>query len=112
MIALERWLEELEERDLLSKAHILVGIGPLRSVRVTRHILEHIPDIAVPSKVVELMEQSPDPEETGLEIALRLIEQVKQLPGVSGIHIMSVGWDSILPRLPREAGLINHVRAW
>ncbi len=102
---LERWLEALQARNLLTKVHILVGIGPLRSVRVARYMLENIPDIAMPAQLIERMECSSDPEETGLEIALELIDQVRQLPGVSGIHLMSVGWESILPRLLREAAL-------
>jgi methylenetetrahydrofolate reductase (NADPH) len=53
------------------------------------------------------MEKSAHPEEMGLEIALSLIEKVKQLPGVSGIHLMSVGWEAILPRLLHEAGLFT-----
>ena len=104
---LERWLEALEARDLLTKVHILIGIGPLRSVRVVRYMLEHIPDIALPARIVEQMEHSPEPEETGLEIALRLIEEIKQLPGVSGIHLMSVGWEAVLPRLLHEADLFT-----
>jgi methylenetetrahydrofolate reductase (NADPH) len=104
---LERWLEALEARDLLTKAHILVGIGPLRSVRVARYMLEHIPDIAMPDQLVERMEKSAHPEETGLEIALGLIEEVKRLPGVSGIHLMSIGWEAILPHLLREADLFT-----
>jgi methylenetetrahydrofolate reductase (NADPH) len=70
-------------------------------------MLEHIPDIAIPAQLVERMEKSAQPEETGLEIALRLIEEVKRLPGVSGIHLMSVGWEAILPRLLHEAGLFT-----
>jgi methylenetetrahydrofolate reductase (NADPH) len=104
---LERWLEALAARELLNKVHILVGIGPLRSVRVAHYMLEHIPDIAMPVKLVERMENSPDPEETGLEITLELIDQVRHLPGVSGIHLMSVGWETILPRLLREAGMFT-----
>jgi methylenetetrahydrofolate reductase (NADPH) len=104
---IERWLEALEARNPLTKAHFLVGIGPLRSVRVARYMLENIPDIAMPVQVIERMERSPDPKETGLEIALELIDQIRHLPGASGIHLMSVGWESILPRLLREAGLIT-----
>lgn len=103
--ALQRWLEALEARDLLNKAHILVGIGPLRSLRVARYLQEHIPDVLISPRLVERMERSSNPEETGLEIALDLIEEVKVLPGVSGLHIMSVGWERILPRLLSEAGL-------
>lgn len=104
---LERWLAALEARDLLTKVHILVGIGPLRSVRVARYMLEHIPDITVPAQLVTRLERSAAPEKTGLEIALTLIEQVRRLPGVSGIHLMSVGWEAILPRLLSEADLFT-----
>ncbi len=62
-----------------------------------------------PPPLVEKMERSSNPEETGLDIALNLIEEVKDLPGVSGLHIMSVGWESILPRLLREAGLTAEI---
>jgi hypothetical protein len=51
------------------------------------------------------MERNPDPQETGLEIALELIQEIRAVPGVGGLHIMSVGWEKILPRLLREAGL-------
>jgi methylenetetrahydrofolate reductase (NADPH) len=103
--SLERWLEALAEHDLLAKVHILVGIGPLRSVRTARYILERIPDISMPPHFVEMMERSYDPEETGLEIALELMQKVRTLSGVSGVHVMSVGWESVLPRLLSEAGL-------
>jgi methylenetetrahydrofolate reductase (NADPH) len=106
---LEQWLEALEARDLLSKVHVLIGIGPLRSVRVARYMLERIPDVVVPERFIDRLEQSTEPEKTGLEIALELIDQVRQLPGVSGIHLMSLGWDTVLPRLLDEVGLIRHV---
>ena len=102
---LKRWLAALAERDLLQKVHILVGVGPLRSVRMARYMREHIPDISIPPGLVDRMERSPDPKETGLEIALELVDQIKDLPGVSGIHLMSLGWKSILPRLLKEARL-------
>jgi methylenetetrahydrofolate reductase (NADPH) len=108
--ALQRWLEALDTRHLLGRVHILVGIGPLRSVKVARYMQEHIPDVFVPVRFIERMEQSPDPEQTGLEISLELIREVRALPGVSGVHIMSVGWERILPPLLREAGLAAQVR--
>jgi methylenetetrahydrofolate reductase (NADPH) len=107
--SLQRWLEALDERNLLDKVHILVGVGPLRSLKVARYIQEHIPDVLIPARYVEQMERSPDPEQTGLEIALELIQEIRDIPNVSGIHIMSVGWESVLPRLIVEAGLTARV---
>jgi methylenetetrahydrofolate reductase (NADPH) len=101
--ALYRWLEALDRRDLLGKAHILVGIGPLRSVKVASYIRKHIPDIVIPQTTINALENSPDPKETGFELALELIRKVSVIPAVGGVHIMSVGWEKVLPRLLREA---------
>jgi methylenetetrahydrofolate reductase (NADPH) len=107
--SLRRWLEALDKRHLLARAHILVGIGPLRSVKVTRYMQAHIPDVFVPERIIERMERSPDPQETGLEIALELIQEIRAVSGVDGLHVMSVGWEKILPRLLREAGLTQDI---
>ena len=103
---LTRWLEALVRRNLLGKAHILVGIGPLRSVKVARYMQENIPDIKIPLSLIEKLENSFDPQETGLEIALELVHEVRNLPGVSGIHVMALGWEKILPRLLSEVGMM------
>jgi methylenetetrahydrofolate reductase (NADPH) len=103
--SLQRWLEALDRRHLLARVHVLVGIGPLHSAKVARYMQAHIPDVFVPARIIERMERSPDPQETGLEIALELIHEIRTVPEVDGLHIMSVGWEKILPRLLREAGL-------
>ncbi len=107
----QRWLEALDRRDLLTKVYILAGIGPLHSVKAARFLNERIPGVLVPSDLIERLEQSPSPEETGIEIALELIQQVKSLPGVSGIHIMCLGRESILPRLLDQVQVGTRARA-
>ena len=103
--ALTRWLEALDRRGLLDKVHILIGIGPLRSVEVAQHIQDNIPDIEIPISLIEKLEKSLDPQETGLEITLDFIHKIRNLPGVSGIHVMALGWEKILPRLLSEVGM-------
>jgi len=103
--ALTRWLEALDRRDLSDKAHILIGIGPLRSVKVAQYMQYNIPDIEIPLSLIKKMEESLDPQEIGLEITLELIQKVRNLPGVRGMHIMSLGWEKILPRLLSEVGM-------
>jgi methylenetetrahydrofolate reductase (NADPH) len=97
--SLTRWLEALNKRNLIAQVHILVGIGPLRSVKTARYMQENIPDIKVPLSLVEKMEKSQNPQETGLEITIELIQEVRNLPGVSGIHVMALGWEKVLSRL-------------
>lgn len=46
------------------------------------------------------------PEE-GIQIALELIESIKKKKGVNGIHIMSLGWESIVRRIVIDSGLLR-----
>lgn len=98
----ERWIAALDKRLLLPKVHILVGIGPLRSTKMARHLQDRIPDIVIPGHIIERLAQSSSPEETGFEIAVELIHKAKSLPGVKGVHIMSLGQENFLIRLLGE----------
>ena len=104
---LEVWLEEMAKRNILDKVYILIGITPLKSLKVARYMDEEVPGVFIPQKLIKRMEDAKDgAEEEGVQIALELIEQVKTKQGVSGIHLMAVGWEEIVPRIVTEAGLL------
>ena len=103
---LEIWLNEIAKRDILDKVFILVGITPLKSVRMAQYMHSEVPGVTIPKRLLKRMEDAGDnAEEEGVQIALELIEAVKDLRGVNGIHLMAVGWESIVPRIVSEAGL-------
>lgn len=105
---LELWLNELAKRDILDKVYILVGITPLKNVKIARRMDEEIPGVFIPQKLIQRLEKAGDgAEEEGVQIALELIEQVKTKQGINGIHLMAVGWEDVVPRIVREAGLLR-----
>jgi methylenetetrahydrofolate reductase (NADPH) len=104
---LETWLEALARRNILDKVYILIGITPLKSLKVARYMNDEVPGVFIPEKLLKRMEAAGDgAEEEGVQIALELIEAVKGKQGVSGIHLMAVGWEEIVPRIVSEAGLL------
>jgi methylenetetrahydrofolate reductase (NADPH) len=104
---LDRWLEALDRRNILDKVYILAGITPIRSLRMARYLDDHIPGVSVPETILSRFEDAreDDYEEIGVEIALELIDRIKTKKGINGLHIMSVGWEAIVPRLIAESGL-------
>jgi 5,10-methylenetetrahydrofolate reductase len=100
----ERWLAALDKQGVLGRVHILAGVTPVRSAKAAR-IMSSVPGIVMPAALIERLESAKDPKEEGVQIALEIVERVRGLPGVNGIHFMAVGWESIVPRLVREAGL-------
>ncbi len=103
---LDIWLGELDKRGILDKVYILIGITPLKNLRVAQYMHENVPGIKVPQHILKRMEAAGDnAAEEGVTITLELIEAVRRKPGVNGVHIMAVGWEDIVPRIVTEAGL-------
>jgi methylenetetrahydrofolate reductase (NADPH) len=101
------WLNELAKRNILDKVFILVGITPLKSLKMAHYLDEQVPGVTVPKRLIDRMEAAGDgAEEEGIKIALELIEAVKAKQGISGIHLMAVNWEEIVPRIVTDAGLL------
>ncbi|MCX6549559.1 MAG: methylenetetrahydrofolate reductase C-terminal domain-containing protein, partial [Acidobacteria bacterium] len=100
----ERYLEGLDKAGVLAHAPFLVGITPVRSARAAR-AMTAVPGIRIPQAMIDRLDRSTDPQEEGVQITLEIIDRVRRLPGVRGLHIMAVGWELIVPRLVREANL-------
>ncbi len=104
---LEVWLERLAKRNILDKVYVLVGITPLKSYKMASFMHNDVPGVFVPDKILNRLEKAGDgAEEEGIQIALELIEEIRAKQGVSGIHLMPVGWEKIVPRIVTEAGLL------
>jgi len=103
----EMWLEKLYKRDILDKVFILAGVTPIRSLRMAQYLNGVIPGVTVPKSILDRYEgtREDDYEELGVEITLEIIESIKEKQGIHGIHLMAVGWESIVPRIISEAGL-------
>jgi methylenetetrahydrofolate reductase (NADPH) len=107
---MEIWLNELAKRDVLNKVYILIGITPIKSLKMAQ-MLREVPGVRVPDSLLQRMEAanaSGNALEEGVQIALELITKIKTYhgQGVHGIHLMPVGWDEVVPRIVMEAGLM------
>lgn len=107
----ELWLNALAQRNILDKVFILVGITPIKSLKVAQYMHNEVPGVFIPEKIMKRMEAAKDgAEEEGVQIALELIEAVRSKQGVNGIHLMAVGWEEIVPRIVREASLLSQAQ--
>ena len=107
-LKLDLWLEQLDKRNILNKVFILIGIAPLKSFKVAEYLHTKVPGVNLPDKILTRMKKAGAgaPEE-GIQIALELIGSIKKKKGVNGIHIMSLGWESIVGRIVTDSGLIR-----
>lgn len=102
------WLEALYKRNLLGKVHILAGLIPLKSSRAAQFMAGDVPGVVIPEVMVKRMTGAGEKEAqqaAGFQIALEILEKLKATQGISGVHIMAVHWESVIPKLVEETGL-------
>ena len=100
-----RWMERVVEMGLHEKAAILPGVMPVRSVKTLLWMREKLPGIRIPAEYFTRMSQARDPEAEGIAMAVELIQALKNMHGVRGIHIMPSLWESVIATIVKEAGL-------
>ncbi len=103
----ERFMQTVRDLGLHERAFILVGVGPLRSARSAEWMRTHVPGVVIPDQILRRMTAaSPARQvEEGKRICLEIIGQVREIRGVSGVHIMAYHNEEIAAEVISEAGL-------
>ena len=96
------------ELGLLDHVWVLAGVFIPRAGRATRYLRDQVPGIDVPDWVIQRMDVGPPEaqQRTGIEIALELVDAVRQIPGISGVHLMTIHNEDAILTLVEEAGLL------
>ena len=90
---------------LHEKAYILAGVTPPRSLGMANYMKKSVPGMDVPDSVIDRLRGAKNKEEEGIKICVDIINQVKEIPGVSGVHIMAIEWESAVAEIVKQAGL-------
>jgi len=95
--------ERFMKRAAQFKVPVLVGIIPLKSVGMARYMNKNVSGVFVPEELIDEMGKAEDKTAPGLQIAARLINDLKDL--CQGVHIMAIGWEKKVPELLQMAKL-------
>lgn len=99
------FMARVRDLGLDRRAFILAGVGPLASARTARWMRTNVPGIHIPDVVIERLEKAVDPAEEGRRLCIELIQQMREIKGVSGIHIMAYRREHLVADIVREAGI-------
>jgi len=97
--------------------YILAGVGPIKSPAAARYMRDQVPGLDVPDEIVARMEaagrgiedkkaRTQAWRQTGIDICVEIIQQVRDIPGVAGVHIMAIEWEEAVPIIAERAGLL------
>ncbi len=93
------------EASLDKDLYILGGIMPVKSARPLEFMRDNVPGMRIPEAVIKRMKDATDPEAEGIAIAVETVEELRKMPGIAGIHLMTVNWHTAIAKVLQGAGL-------
>jgi methylenetetrahydrofolate reductase (NADPH) len=109
---LRLFMAKSRDLGLLEKVFILPGVGPLASARTALWIRNNVPGIHIPDEIVRRLEGAKEPKLEGRKICVELIQQIAEIEGVSGIHIMAYRQEEAVGEIVRQSGVLDGRVPW
>jgi methylenetetrahydrofolate reductase (NADPH) len=106
-----RYMARLAEHGLTERLSVLVGVAPLASVASARWIVDNLPGSLIPQAIIERMEKGADQKAEGRRICIELLQELAEIPGVAGAHIMAPLNQEAIPPVIEGSGLVTS-RRW
>jgi methylenetetrahydrofolate reductase (NADPH) len=101
------WIRLSREEGLTEKVYILGGVTPLRSAGMARYMKNKVAGMDIPDDIIKRMDgvDKKSQAEEGIQICLETILELRELKGVSGVHIMAIEWEEAVGQIVQQAGL-------
>ena len=106
-----RYAGRLIELGVAPKLGILIGVAPIPSVRSARWMREKLFGTVIPDVIVTRLERAADPAREGRAICVELLQELAEIPGVAGAHVMAPQNPSAIPEVIAASGVLKRKRA-
>ncbi|MDP3896153.1 MAG: methylenetetrahydrofolate reductase [Mesorhizobium sp.] len=106
------YMERVRDLGYTEQCYVLCGVGPLASAKTAKWIRSNVPGIHIPDAVIKRLEGAADQKKEGKQIAIDIINEVKEIPGVSGIHVMAYRQEEYVAEIVDESGVLKGRRPW
>ena len=109
---LKKYMDQVTDMGLHENCFILIGVGPLASARAARWMRSNVPGVHIPDYIIGRLEGSKDQKHEGKQICIDIIREVREVAGVSGIHVMAYRQEELVADIVRESGVIANRKPW
>ena len=113
MPMLREFMRRLEDLGLLGKVFVLVGVGPLRAATTAEWMRKNVPGLHIPDAIIKrLAGAGPDAQREGRALCVELIQEVREMRGVSGVHIMAYRQEQSVGEIVERSGVLAGRVPW
>ena len=104
----KKYMEEAKRQGLHEKVKILAGVTPLKSAGMAKFMNRMVAGIEIPEDIIKRIADEPKEKQAakGIEICIEQINEVKEMEGIAGVHVMAIEWEEKLNEIVGGAGLL------
>jgi 5,10-methylenetetrahydrofolate reductase len=112
MALFRRFMARARDLGLDQQCFILVGVGPIASAKAARWMRANVAGVHIPDSVIARLEGAANPRAEGKRICVELIQELREEPGVAGVHVMAYRQSQYLAEIVRESGVLRGRAPW
>lgn len=107
-----QFMFDVRALELHNAVFILVGVGVLSSAEGAVWIRNHIPGVHIPDVLLERLARAADPRSEGKQIAVEIIQQLREIDGVAGIHVMAYHQEHTIAEIIERSSVLEGRVPW
>ena len=112
MPMLKDFMSEAVDRGLTERAFILPGVGTLASANTAKWLRSNVPGVHIPDSIIKRLSGAENQKKEGQKICVELMQQVKELEGVSGVHVMAYKQEQYVAEMVKDSGVLGDRQPW
>ena len=103
---LRRYLKALGDDGVLECVYMIIGIGPIPSAKSARWMNQNLWGVNIPETMIQRLDQAAKPEAEGRKICVELLQELAEIKGVAGAHMMGPKQEQTIAEAISESGLL------
>ena len=112
MEILRNFMSAVRDQGLHERVFILPGVGPLASAKSAEWIRSHIPGVHIPDEVIKRLKGAQDQAQEGVNVCIEILQQLKEIEGVHGAHIMAYRQEQRVSEIVEKSGVLDGREPW
>ena len=109
---LQTYMTQVRDLGLDERVFILLGVGPLASARTANWMRNNVPGVHIPDDVIRRLQGADDQKQEGRKICIEMMQQAREIQGISGVHVMAYRQEEHVAELVQAAGVLNGREPW
>jgi methylenetetrahydrofolate reductase (NADH) len=101
------FMKRVRDMGLDERVFILAGVGPLASAKTARWMRRNVPGVHIPEAIIDHLERAANPAEEGKKLCIDMIQQVREIAGVKGVHVMAYRREHLVYEIIKESGILQ-----